>query len=222
MKPPTFRTIIADPDWQYDNFGAAKHGAARAHYAGSPVDAIACVPVRRWARTNSLLLLWATLPKLDQAIDVMRSWGFSLVTAVPWVKTSPKAGTIKRGIGFWFYATSEVLLVCRRGKTRAPRQTGAEKPMGLLVSDLRVMGVDPERNNGGDERGSPVFYAPRGVHSRKPLSLIEWVEAKLPGPYLELYARVDRPGWTCWGHDTGWHLDASGVSPKANEEAKTC
>lgn len=207
MKHPTFRTIVADPDWQYDNFGAAKHGAARAHYAGSPVDAIACVPVRRWARRDSILLLWATLPKVDQAIDVMRSWGFTLVTAIPWVKTSPKAGTIRRGIGFWAFATSELLLVCRRGKAKAPKQTGAEKPMGLLV--------------GGREDGkSPIFYAPRGAHSRKPLSLIEWVEAKLPGPYVELYARVDRPGWTCWGHDTGWHLDASGVSPKERNGAQ--
>jgi len=194
----TFATIIADPDWKYDNFGAAKHGAARAHYPGSSMEQMKEIPVHQWARKDSTLLLWATLPKLDQAIDVMRAWGFRLVTALPWVKTTPGKGDIKRGIGFWAYSTSELLLVCRRGKAKAPKQTGAEKPMGLLF---------------GDRTDSPVFYAPRGPHSRKPLSLIEWVESKLPGPYLELYARGKRPGWECWGHETGFHLGPEGVTP---------
>lgn len=196
LSEPTYATILADPNWGYANFGAAKHGAARAHYAGSAVEAIGEVPVGRWARKDSTLLLWATFPKLDEAIDVMRAWGFSLVTAVPWVKTAPNKAELAKGIGFWTYGAAELLLVCRRGNARAPNyRSGVEKPDGLLV-------------------GEPcVFYARRGPHSRKPLSLIEWVEAYLPGPYLELYARVDRPGWTCYGHDTGWHLDERGAMP---------
>ena len=67
----TFATIVADPDWAYQNFGQAKHGAARAHYPGSDITEIAAVPVSRWARRDSTLLLWATLPKLDEAVDVV-------------------------------------------------------------------------------------------------------------------------------------------------------
>lgn len=199
----TFPTILADPPWEYDNFGAAKHGAARAHYSGSVVDVLGAIPVADMARKDAILLLWATNPKLDQAIDVMRAWGFDLVTAWPWIKTVPSSAEIARGIGFWVYGATELLLVCRRGKGKAPAYP--------LKAD-RVDGVDPKPDGlmvGYDER---QFYSRRGPHSRKPLSLIEWIEAWMPGPYLELFARVSRPGWTCYGHDTGWHLDENGAT----------
>lgn len=192
----TYQTIVADPNWGYQNFGAAKHGAAKAHYKGSTVEQISAVPVGQWARPDSILLLWATLPKLDEAIDVMRNWGFSLVTALPWTKTTPTSEDIKRGIGFWFYSTTELLLVCRKGKAKAPKQKAATKPLGILTG----------------EKSNAVFYAPLGPHSRKPLSLTEWIESTLPGPYLELYARVDRPGWTCYGNEIGWWLDERGAT----------
>jgi N6-adenosine-specific RNA methylase IME4 len=201
----TFATILADPDWAYNNYGAAKHGAARAHYAGSTVDFISQIPVRKWARKDSTLLLWATCPKLDQAIDVMRAWGFSLVTSFPWVKTVPSKAELAKGIGFWIYGSAELLLVCRQGKTPAPKYKKGEKPDGLLVG----------------EKGECVFYARRGAHSRKPLSLIEWIESYLPGPLLELYARTTRPGWTSWGEDTGYWLDENGVH-KIEKKGKPC
>lgn len=45
------------------------------------------------------------------------------------------------------------------------------------------------------------FAAPRGPlgHSSKPAEFYELVESCSPGPYLELFARTQRPGWTCWG-----------------------
>jgi len=195
MTDPTFATILADPNWIYSNYGAKKHGAARAHYAGSAVEVISAVPVARWARRDSVLLLWSTLPKVDQAVDVLRAWGFSLVTAVPWIKTSPNSGEIRRGIGFWFQSAAELLLICRRGKARGPRQTQHERMLGLLVREARV------------------FCAPRGPHSRKPLSLVEWIESRLPGPRLELWASSRRPGWTSWGERTGHWLCPEGVIP---------
>lgn len=198
-----FRTILADPDWLYDQFGCAKHGAARAHYPGSAVEVIGRIPVGSWARRDAVVLLWATWPKLDEAFAVLGAWGFRYVTGAPWVKTIPSTESIAQGPGFWFYGASEALLVARRSPAaRAPFQRGKDKLRGLLWGD----------------REGPAFYAPRGPHSRKPPSLIEWIEARLPGPRLELYARGERPGWTCWGHATGWHLHEGGVMPLA--EAK--
>jgi N6-adenosine-specific RNA methylase IME4 len=46
---------------------------------------------------------------------------------------------------------------------------------------------------------SNFFEAPQGRHSEKPDLLFERVEEASPGPYLELFARRSRPGWTCWG-----------------------
>ncbi len=44
------------------------------------------------------------------------------------------------------------------------------------------------------------FAAPRpGEHSAKPPEFFSLVESCSPGPYLELFARAPRPGWTVWG-----------------------
>lgn len=46
-----------------------------------------------------------------------------------------------------------------------------------------------------------VFHAPRGPagHSSKPPEFFDLVESCSPGPYLELFARCERPGWGTWG-----------------------
>lgn len=46
-----------------------------------------------------------------------------------------------------------------------------------------------------------VFHAPRGPlgHSSKPAMFYDLVESCSPGPYLEMFARSRRPGWTAWG-----------------------
>jgi N6-adenosine-specific RNA methylase IME4 len=74
------------------------------------------------------------------------------------------------GIGFWVRGCSEFVFIGRRGNVSPPRLEGF---LGLM---------------------SPNLY-----HSRKPSSLHEYAET-LPGPYLELFARRDRPGWHCFGN----------------------
>lgn len=46
-----------------------------------------------------------------------------------------------------------------------------------------------------------VFQAPRGPngHSSKPLAFMDLVESCSPGPYLEMFSRSNRLGWTTWG-----------------------
>jgi N6-adenosine-specific RNA methylase IME4 len=46
-----------------------------------------------------------------------------------------------------------------------------------------------------------ALRAPRGRHSAKPPSFYELVEARSRGPYLEIFARNERPGWTSWGNE---------------------
>jgi N6-adenosine-specific RNA methylase IME4 len=45
------------------------------------------------------------------------------------------------------------------------------------------------------------FAAPRGPggHSSKPPEFLALVESCSPGPYLEMFARSKRDGWTSWG-----------------------
>ena len=51
-------------------------------------------------------------------------------------------------------------------------------------------------------KDAPTYFeAPRGAggHSSKPAAFVGFVESCSPGPYLEVFAREKREGWTCWG-----------------------
>jgi N6-adenosine-specific RNA methylase IME4 len=171
----TYRTIVADPPWSYRNEGA--RGVAVNHYSTMSDAAIAALPVRELAATNAVLLLWATWPKLAEALATIAAWGFAYVSGFPWIKVEGEPqrtlwGTWEAkpqyGVGFWVRGCSELLLIARRGEV-APPGGGY---IGLL-----------SRNFG---------------HSRKPENLYDYAE-QLPGPYLELFARRARPGRDVWG-----------------------
>jgi N6-adenosine-specific RNA methylase IME4 len=47
----------------------------------------------------------------------------------------------------------------------------------------------------------------RGAHSQKPEAFQDMVEQVSPGPYLELFARRHRLGWSVWGDEVGSSID---------------
>jgi N6-adenosine-specific RNA methylase IME4 len=220
LPPVLFSTVVSDANWGYQNFGLAKHGAARSKYAGSTADVLGAIPVSEWVRPSGNHFMWATGPKMEVAIDVMRAWGYHLVTMAPWVKTVPSKGEVKRGVGFWGYGAAEYLLMCRRGNATAPKyRSMKDKPMMLLCGprDNPVWYQKPLHDQLADpeitDLAPAAFYAKLGPHSRKPVSLFEWIESYFPGRYLELFARGTRSGWTCVGHETGWHMNEEGPIP---------
>ena len=48
-----------------------------------------------------------------------------------------------------------------------------------------------------------VIISPRREHSRKPDEFFQRIERYAAGPYVELFSREHRPGWTCWGNEAG-------------------
>jgi N6-adenosine-specific RNA methylase IME4 len=193
-----YGTIIADPAWEYQNWNHdtnADHGAAAYKYDLAHVGDMALIPVERWAARDCVLAMWATWPKLDEAMALVTAWGFRYVTGAVWVKTTPSTGEIRRGIGFWTMSASEPILFCRRG---GPRMKGGRErtPIGLLTGE-------PTR----------VFYAPVGEHSEKPECVQDWLDYRFDGPRLELFARRHRPGWDCFGRALGWNLTPKGIEP---------
>ena len=188
--------IVADPCWRYQNFTDAVHGAAASHYDTMTYAELAALPVASFAADDCVLACWGTWPKLDEGVDLIRAWGFEFVTGFPWVKVTPSSREIYTGIGFWKQSCSEVVLIARRGEPK--RIVGAREPgLGLLVGEPRI------------------FYAPRSEHSTKPEEVQDWLAREFRGPYLELFARRERPGWACWGRETGFVLSASGVERAA-------
>lgn len=114
LKGP-FGVIVADPPWHFASNGAARPGRnVRRHYATMPLQEIAALPVGDMAARDCLLLLWATNPLLDAAIDVSRAWGFRYVSNQVWDKQA-------LGTGYWTRAVHEVCLIAKRGRPYCPR-----------------------------------------------------------------------------------------------------
>jgi N6-adenosine-specific RNA methylase IME4/ParB-like chromosome segregation protein Spo0J len=47
----------------------------------------------------------------------------------------------------------------------------------------------------------PQWDRGKGGHSSKPEEIYGFIESCSPGPYLEMFSRTDRKGWTRWGAD---------------------
>jgi len=73
----------------------------------------------------------------------------------------------------------------------------------VCIVASRGRGIDHIQN-----KNSPSWFgAHRGAHSVKPAAFFSHVERLARGPYLELFAREQRPGWTCIGDALGTRLE---------------
>lgn len=110
-----YGVILADPEWRFEVYSreTGMDRAADNHYPTSSTEAIAARPVASIAADDCLLLLWATVPMLPEALKVMAAWGFSYKTHFVWLKPNP-------GTGYWNRNQHELLLLGTRGNIPAP------------------------------------------------------------------------------------------------------
>jgi N6-adenosine-specific RNA methylase IME4 len=107
-----YGVIYADPPWRYDNVPMGDVARqAEQHYPSMALDDIKALHVP--AAENCVLFLWATVPLLPEAIEVMKAWSFTYKSSSTWVKD--KAGT-----GYWVRGIVEHLLIGRRGDVPSP------------------------------------------------------------------------------------------------------
>ncbi len=109
-----YQVIYADPPWKYRNkrTGGSLNSGADAKYPTMTVEDICKLPVWSIQDDNCALFLWATVPLLPEAFEVLWSWGFEYKTAVFWRKI------MSLGMGFWFRGQVEVCLVGISGKVK--------------------------------------------------------------------------------------------------------
>lgn len=112
-----FGVILADPEWRFEFYSelGKTNSSADNHYRTSALDVIASRDIASIAADDCVLFLWATVPLLPEAIEVMRAWGFTYKSNVAWYKQ--RAGT-----GYWFRNKHEHLLVGTRGSVPAPAE----------------------------------------------------------------------------------------------------
>lgn len=105
-----YQIIYADPPWRYD-FSKSDSRKIENQYPTMKVEEICELNIP--SEDNSVLYLWATAPKLLEALQVMKSWGFIYKSQAVWDKE-----TI--GMGYWFRGQHEILLVGTKGKFSPP------------------------------------------------------------------------------------------------------
>jgi N6-adenosine-specific RNA methylase IME4 len=172
----SFRVIVADPPWPFkDKLPGRTRGAAR-HYSCMSVEDICRFPLPLLA-DDAVLLLWRVAAMQQEALDVIRMWGFKPVkTEIVWLKKSVN-GSRWFGMGHILRAEHEICLVGTRGH-----------PQVLNHSTRTTFMTD-----------FTGLSAAVGRHSEKPERFYTIIESLFAGPYAELFARRQRPGWTCLG-----------------------
>jgi N6-adenosine-specific RNA methylase IME4 len=172
-----YGTILADPPWRFINSTgkvAPEHKRLR-RYETLSIEAIRSIPVSEVAAEESHLYLWVPNALIAEGLETLRSWGFTYKTNLIWYKTRKDGGPDGRGVGFYFRNVTEMVLFGVKGGLRT------------LAPGRSQVNIIPERKR---------------EHSRKPDKLYEIIEACSPGPYLEMFARGPREGWTAWGNES--------------------
>jgi N6-adenosine-specific RNA methylase IME4 len=103
-----FRTIVADPPWDFSNRGS--RAAAVKHYRTMTAAEIAAMTVP--SEADAHLYLWTTDAHLAEALFTVTSWGFTYKQVITWSKR--KGGRVQMGMGnYWRHCTEHVLFAVR-------------------------------------------------------------------------------------------------------------
>lgn len=169
-----FGAILADPPWSYKVYsGKGKARSAERQYDTMTLDGIKALPVASLAADDCALFLWATMPQLPEAFEVIKSWGFEYKTCgFCWTKLNETGRGYFVGMGYWTRSNAELCLLATRGNPTR------------LHMDVQQ-----------------VIVTPIMEHSRKPGVVHERIERLVGGPYLEMFGRRITPGWTVWGNE---------------------
>lgn len=168
--------IYADPPWTFKVYsGKGLKRSAENHYDTMDQAGIEALGkhVEKIATKDCALFLWAVMPQIPEALRVIKAWGFTYKTmGFTWVKRSPLERSYHLGMGYWTRSNAELCMLAIKGS--------------------------PKRLHKGVEQ---LVVAPVGKHSSKPSIVHDRIERLVAGPYLEMFARRKRKGWTVWGND---------------------
>jgi N6-adenosine-specific RNA methylase IME4 len=176
-----FAVICLDPPWTFSTWSENGKGrSAEQHYRCQPRNFIRALPIADLAAPNCAVFVWTTDPMLPETFEILRAWGFEYKTVgFVWVKTlksAPVFGSFAQqlhwGQGYYTRSNPEYCLLAGRGR--------------LLRLDKGV---------------HQVIVSPVQEHSRKPDEALIRIERLFDGPYLEMFARRPRSGWTCFGDE---------------------
>ena len=143
----TFPVIFADPPWRYD-YAETDNRAIENQYPTMANEDICALPVASIATDDCVLFLWATSPKLIEALDVVKAWGFTYKTCMVWAKD-------KIGMGYYARQQHELLLIATRGAPPTPAP--ADRPSSVITAARGEHSAKPDEFYAVIERMYPTL-----------------------------------------------------------------
>lgn len=171
-----FKTILADPPWQFQNRTgkvAPEHKRLN-RYSTMDLKDICDLPVANLTADTAHLYMWVPNALLPEGLKVLEAWGFQYKSNLIWHKIRKDGGSDGRGVGFYFRNVTEIILFGVKGKNARTLDAGRSQ-VNMIQTRKRE-------------------------HSRKPDEQYALIESCSPGPYLEMFARGERKGWSVWGN----------------------
>ena len=131
--------LYIDPPWDYNTKCFRKNKtefAATDHYNTVKLKDLKELPINDIAAKDSLLYLWVTGPKMNEAIELIKSWGFTYSTvAFVWEKVYHNPGN-------YTMPSCEFCLVAKKGKIPQPR--GAKNIKQFYMESRTIHSKKPD------------------------------------------------------------------------------
>ena len=187
-----FGTVMADPPWRFQNRTGkvAPEHKRLARYPTMELDEICALPVEQHLMDKAHCYLWVPNALLPDGLQVLKAWGFDYKSHIVWEKIRKDGGPDGRGVGFYFRNVTEILLFGTRGNGARTLQQGRSQVNFISAEEPPEL-IEPD----GD-----LLKTRKREHSRKPDEQYAIIEGCSWGPYLEMFGRGRREGWTVWGN----------------------
>jgi N6-adenosine-specific RNA methylase IME4 len=196
-KPRVHSVMCADPPWSFDDgLPGATRGADKQYSVLTAEDIAARRGLRfEWPLLSPtcVLFLWRVSSQVEEAYATARAWGFEPKSEVVWLKRT-KNGKRHFGMGRTVRAEHETCIIAARGQSSKL----------ILAKNVRSTFEAPMPVYQPDDWKVQLGKAKVGdyIHSGKPeIFYTDVVEKVARGPYVELFARRNRPGWTMLGDE---------------------
>ena len=172
-----FKTIYADPPWQFQNRTgkvAPEHKRLMRYETMTLAD-IKALPIPNITGDKAHLYLWVPNALLPEGLEVLDAWGFEYKGNIVWEKIRKDGGPDGRGVGFYFRNVTELILFGIKKKSALNRTL---QPARSQVNIIRAM---------------------KREYSRKSDEIIPIIEACSQGPRTICERRQGRMGYVCGG-----------------------
>jgi N6-adenosine-specific RNA methylase IME4 len=190
-----FKTIVIDPPWKYDSPGWL--GGTNRHYDTLPYEALKEIPIPKLTGEDAHLWVWTTDQHQDQALQLIKDWGFERKGTWIWLKLTKNPLSQKQ---LEAYEEKEVCTINYNGQIHGPSWSNGY--YGRSCVEFLYLAVKGKNLTNHEARQTrKVLFGSLGEHSQKPTEADQFIKKYSPEDRLDIFSTVRKEGFTSWGRE---------------------